>query len=90
VCALFYASTTLIDSTSSSAKHIVSPPAVLISYPCQVLRMSSFDWTWYRVFRRSVVVTSATSIELGIFSWNRRDHDSPWTGLLLGRFAEVF
>ena len=65
-----YSSTTLIDSTSASEKWAVSPPVVSILYPCRVFRISSFDSTWYRVFRKSVVVTSATSISLGVWSWN--------------------
>lgn len=57
-----YPSTTLIDSTSSSGIRITSPSAASILYPFRVFLISSLDSTWYLVFRRSVVVTSATSI----------------------------
>ena len=42
----------------------------LIFYPCRVFLMSPFDSTWHWVFRRSVVVTSATNISLDVLAWN--------------------
>ena len=64
-----YSSTTLMGSTSSSVRHAASPFAVSILQAYWVFVMSPFDLTWYRVFRKSVVVTSATGISLGFWSW---------------------
>jgi len=52
--------------TSSSEKRAVSPSAVSILQTYWVFLVFPFDSTWYRVFRKSVVVTSATSISLGV------------------------
>lgn len=60
-----YSSTTLIDSISSAGIRATFPFAASILYPCCVSVISSLDSTSYLVFRRSVLVTSATSISLG-------------------------
>ena len=56
--------------TSSSEKRAVSPSAVSTLQAYWVFLMFPFDSTWYRAFRKSVVVTSATGISLGVLAWN--------------------
>ena len=65
-----YSPTTLMGFTSSTEKRAVSPSAVSILQAYWVFLMFPFDSTWYRAFRKSVVVTSATGISLGVLAWN--------------------